>query len=126
MFCTKYIRFWAAATLVVYVLGYFAFQVHSLEFQHIECAEHGSHHASFEESGAVPVAGLNHLPAGEGEHDHCHVFNLYESETSFTPLSALADIQHTQTALENVWSVAPANHTRSEILRLAPKTSPPA
>ena len=115
----------AGLTMLVYLLGLLAMQWHHVEVEHLECVEHGQHHASDVDEPDEAAAGIAALPAVPTHDHHCTIAQFSEP-TPPVGVATRPTVDPPQLhGIAVSWSVDNTNHTRADLLRFAPKTSPP-
>jgi hypothetical protein len=126
-------RIATAAIAVVVLLCHAAAWVHSAATPHVTCVEHGeSVHldptAHLQGFAATPRADHDSLTVASAVaesaahgHEHCGLVS-HRSTSTTTPPAVSA---HVQTAPAPAMPPAPEERASAELLRLAPKTSPP-
>jgi hypothetical protein len=125
-------RVLAAAVAFAYLLTYLGTYLHMMEEKHVVCEEHG-HLVHAEDHGEKPVveddwegSRLIAFPTHD-DHDHCAEAFVFEAKRILAQNVMLPPMQFVELGAANADLVVlpPIRGPTQDILRFAPKTSPP-
>jgi hypothetical protein len=118
--------FAAAAAVAVFVVGQLVALSHEAATRHVTCAEHGEQLEAAKLAGQDDNCGRSHLIGVDGEtggHQDCDIARLLRTSTR---TSSTIHIQIATTSVATVHTFASFERPAAlDVIRIAPKTSPP-